>query len=81
MPPFKGSRTSMPVDDVVKTQKIASVRIHVERAIGRVKGRFRMLSGEIPLSMEGIINQVWTVCCLLANFFPPLMVQGDSIAA
>lgn len=78
MPPFKGSRTSMPVDDVVKTQKIASVRIHVERAIGRVKGCFRIFDREIPLTTIGLSNQIWAICCMLTNFFPPIIVQVDS---
>lgn len=75
MPPFKGSRTSMPKEDVVKTQKIASVRIHVERAIGRVKGRFRVLDRDIPLTMMGVVNQVWATCCMLTNFLPPIILQ------
>ena len=67
MPPFKGSRTSNAVADVVKTQNIASVRIHVERAIGHVKRLFHLFDRDIPMSMEGIINQIWTICCLITN--------------
>ena len=37
IPPFKGSRTHLTQAEVLETQKIAAVRIHVERAIGRVK--------------------------------------------
>ena len=43
IPPFKGSSSAMSLEDVKKTQRIASVRIHVEHAIGRVKQRFHML--------------------------------------
>ena len=35
-PPFKGSRTALTEDEVKKTQKIAQVRIHAERAIREV---------------------------------------------
>ena len=31
IPPFKGTMRSLSVDDVTKTQKIARLRIHVER--------------------------------------------------
>ena len=37
MPPFLNSNTQMPKEDVLLTRKIAHLRIHVERAIGRVK--------------------------------------------
>ena len=36
-PPFLASNSQMSVDDVTMTRKIARLRIHVERAIGRVK--------------------------------------------
>ena len=73
MPPFKGNNASLSAEDVVKTQRIASARIHVERAIGRVKTTFQILSGDIPLAMTGSLNQIWAVCALLTNFFGPLI--------
>ena len=36
IPPFLGSSSQMPAEDVVKTQEIASLRIHVERAINNI---------------------------------------------
>ena len=36
LPPFKGSREQPTASEVEETTKIASVRIHVERAIGRI---------------------------------------------
>ena len=73
IPPFKGSSKTMPRSDVVKTQKIASVRIHVERAIGRVKSRFTFFQKDIPLAVMGSVNQMWTVSFLLCNFLGPLI--------
>ena len=37
IPPFLNSKVQMPVNDVFLTRKIAHLRIHVKRAIGRVK--------------------------------------------
>ena len=67
IPPFKG-KNHLEKEDVIKTQKIARVRIHIERVIGQVKQRYRLLQGVIPLSMAGSINQIWCVCCLLTNY-------------
>ena len=72
-----GNRPFLPLSEVVETQKIASVRIHVERAIGRIKNKFRILQKDIPLSLFGSINQIWLVCCVLSNFLPPLIASPD----
>ena len=76
IPPLKGSDVHLKEDDVVGTQKIARLRIHVERAIGQVKQRFRILDQVIPLTLAGSINQIWSVCCLLCNFAGPLITES-----
>ena len=79
IPPFRQSASShLPQEDVIATQKIARVRIHVERAIAQVKRRFHILDRVIPLTLVGSINQIWSVCCMLANFAGPLTSEvGD----
>ena len=67
----------MPIADVLKTQKIVSVMIHIERAIGRVKNLLQILQREIPLTMEGSINQIWFIFCMLTNFMGPLMAENS----
>jgi len=62
----------MPAADVVLTRKIAHLRIHVERAIGRVKD-FRILQHTLPATMWDSINEVIYVCCMLTNLGPPLV--------
>ena len=71
-PPTLGRRSQMDADQVVETQQIASLRIHIERAIRRVK-EFDILSGVIPATLAGSANQIWTVCALLTNFKAPLI--------
>lgn len=78
IPAFLRGRSQLTVAEVKESQTIASVRIHVERAIQRIK-KFRVLRNEIPLTLYGSINQIWTVCCLLCNFLPPL-IHDDMIS-
>ena len=66
IPPFMEGRSQLPAKDVQEGRRIASVRIHVERAIGRMKN-FAILQGTFPISMSRIINQVVCVC---VHFLP-----------
>ena len=76
IPAFLEGRAQFSEHEVVESQTIASVRIHVERAIQRVK-KFKQIRNEIPLTLHGTINQIWTVSCLLCNLMPPL-IQKDT---
>ena len=58
-------------------RRIASVRIHVERAIGRLK-TFGLCKGTIPISMARICNQIVCVCAFLSNFQPALVPPSPS---
>ena len=72
IPALLHGREQLTNEEVTENQTIASVRIHVERAIQRIK-KFRQICNEIPLVLHGSINQIWTVSCLLCNFMPPLI--------
>ena len=72
MPPFLQSHTQMPASDVFATRKIARLRVHVERAIGRIKD-YRILQGTLPASMWDSFSNTIYVCCMLTNFGPPLV--------
>ena len=48
IPPFKGTRAQLSAEETEETARIASVGIHVERAIGRVKNH-HILDGVLPL--------------------------------
>ena len=52
---------------VKRSRRIASVRIHVERVIGRMKA-YRILGGVIPLRLRYQLNQICIVVCALCNF-------------
>ena len=72
IPPFMEGRAQLPAAEVLEGRKIASVRIHVERAIGRIKN-FSILKGSLPISLSRIANQIVCVCCWLINFQPVLI--------
>ena len=69
--PPRLSDSQLSESDRVVTRRIASVRVHVERAIGRIK-LFRILES-IPNSMHNMANQIFFVCSLLTNFQPTLV--------
>ena len=72
IPPFLANQSAFTEGDVIKTQTVAQHRIHIERAIGKVR-RFQIFSSEIPINMFGTINQIWTICCILSNFAEPIL--------
>ncbi len=73
IPPFLNSVLGQfTVDEVYQTQNIAEVRIHVERAIGRVK-QFHILDPNIPLSLKSSLGTIFKVCCYLSNLSEPLV--------
>ena len=68
IPPFLKDKVGFEEDDVIKTQTTA----RHERAICKIR-RFRIFHSVIPVSMFGIINQIWSVACLLSNFQNPVL--------
>ena len=75
IPCFLARRDQLTAAEVQESESIASVRIHVERAIPRVK-KFRVLRNEVLSSFHGSVSQIWTVCCMLCNFMT-LLIQKD----
>ena len=67
--PFLGGSSQMPAEDVVKTQEIASLRIHIERAINKIKN-FHIWDKVIPLHQIPLANQMWAVCAFCCNAQP-----------
>ena len=76
IPLFLAGIDQLSETEVLESQKKTSVRIHVERAIQRIK-LFKQLRNKIPATLHGSINQIWTVTCLLCNFMAPL-IQKDT---
>lgn len=56
------------------TYQIASVRIHVERVIQRLKN-YRILSNKLPLTVLPDMNKVLSVCAALVNMQPSIIKE------
>ena len=72
LPPFARSKRQMPAGDVLATKRIAKHRVHVERAITKIK-KFKIVSQRIPNSRLGDINYIWYVVSVLSNFQPHIL--------
>ncbi len=57
---------SLSLGSLRKSRKIASVRIHVERAIRRMK-TFKIVTGIIPLKLRFYLNQILVIIAFLCN--------------
>ena len=66
-----GQFTPSQIED---NQKIASLRIHVERHIKRVK-KYKLLQNTVHLTLAGSVNQFWTIANILTLFRRPLIKQ------
>lgn len=72
MPPGVRGHDQMPRADTIETKKIANLRIHVERAIQRIK-QFRILKNQMPLTHLPLIDDVVLTCAALCNLYEHLV--------
>ena len=72
--PFLEKQQQFSQEHVKETKNIAKLRIHVERAIQRVK-EVHLFDSTLPLASSGSLNQIFTVPCLLTNFQGPLILR------
>ena len=73
IPPSSSGKTQMCRENVLKTKKVANARIHVERAINRLKW-FKIVSSTLPLTMVHMFDDILVVCAALCNLLPPLVL-------
>ncbi len=72
IPPFMKGKEQLSLEEELETRNIALVRIHVERAIERIKN-YHILQGTIPNRIHSQLDQIWFICCSLTNFLSPLV--------
>ena len=71
MPPFLRGKTHLDTNKMVETRRIASVRIHVEHAMERIKN-YHIFDKVMPASLTDLANQIFFCLFVLSNFWPPL---------
>ena len=73
VPPFMNQLGQFEESELLETRRIATLRIHVEWAMERIKN-YRILDF-IPLTLcrSDIIDMIFFVCAMLSNFQPPLV--------
>ena len=72
IPPGASGKKQMTAKDVEKTKVVANLRIHVERAIERIK-RFRLLKYTLPISLLPLADDIIQACAGLCNLLDPLV--------
>jgi hypothetical protein len=73
IPPFLRGKSQLSNGELIQTRRIASLRIHVERSMERLKN-YHIFDGVLPLSLMDVTDQMFFVCAVLTNFHPPLCV-------
>ena len=75
IPEFTRGKSQLEQKSVDETRKIAAVRSHVERVIGRLRNKFTILQGILPIKMitktdDGTckLTHILTVRSALCNF-------------
>ncbi len=77
MPPFANSSSpQFSEEQMQETYSIASVRIHVERVIQRIK-IFNVLNNVIPIDLLHAIDDIVHMCCILTNLQPRIIQEVE----
>ena len=76
IPPFLRESEHLSLEEETEIRRIPALRIHVERAIRRIKC-FRILKMEFALSMAADLKKIWIICSNLCNFLPPIIADDD----
>ena len=66
VPPGKQTKCQMTKKEVKKIKEIANIRIHVERAINRIKN-YRILNGILPITMMQHVDEIALVFAALGD--------------
>lgn len=73
-PPFLRQKAQFTADDATRTIKIARARVHVERAIQRMK-IFKVLKGLVPWETVGVLDDIFIVIAGIVNLSAPILSQ------
>ena len=74
VPPGARAKAQMTATECKQTKEVANVRIHVERAINRLK-TFRILKNTFPLTMLPLADDIVRTCASICNIQPLLIKE------
>ena len=79
-PALMSDRNRLPIAERIQTERLANVRIHVERVIGSVRNRFKILQGPVNTSFLNkyddtmtVFDRIVKVCAILHNFLSSIV--------
>ncbi|XP_015770603.1 PREDICTED: uncharacterized protein LOC107349020 [Acropora digitifera] len=72
IPVFLKGKQQFSKEEVEKNKKVASLRVHVERCMERIKN-WHILDRPIPVCLAGVASDIFIVIAALTNFHPPLI--------
>ena len=73
-PPFIKNREQLTEQEALESREIASARVHIERMNQRIK-QFRILNNKFPWHMINYIDDIFIICCGLANLDTPILAS------
>nr|XP_029709530.1 uncharacterized protein LOC115255548 [Aedes albopictus] len=80
MPAFRKNGGQLSPVEIENTRRIATVRIHVERAIGQIKEKFKIIKNNVPMSLMlrkhnnvMAMDMIVFVSCILVNMCKPIV--------
>ena len=76
-PPFMEGKDRFSVDEDKENADIAQLRVHVERAIQRVKV-FDILQGKLRRSLQPQAEKILTIICGLVNLQEPIIANNEN---
>lgn len=83
MPAFTKGKPQLSAYEVEKARKVVNVRIHVERVIGLLQNKYRILKHMLPVEVLScdpngptVLGRTVFVCAALANLSDSLVPFG-----
>ncbi|XP_050041015.2 uncharacterized protein [Dermacentor andersoni] len=76
LPPFSKGNVQFTHEELEQTYHVAQVRIHVERAIQRLK-MFGIVNSRVPIDLIPHMSDIMRMCCILANLQPPIIEPSN----
>ena len=81
IPSFTKGKKQLSQKEIEYSQRLAKVRIHVERVIGLMKNKYTILQSTLPVSLVKCkddldysnIDKLVLVCAALTNLSPPVV--------